>query len=149
MQKKILRKRVISNELFFQYVLERLEAEKKVKILVAGTSMEPFLQNGDQVVLKRAVDEDIRKGVIVLARFNQGYILHRIVHLHKEKVTLAGDGNISQVEIVSREDILGVVIQAYRLNREIMLNALLGMIWYKLRWIRSIANKVFRIKLKL
>ncbi|AQX08227.1 MULTISPECIES: S24 family peptidase [Elizabethkingia] len=146
MEKKILSKRIIPNDLFFEQVKERLNAGQKVKIPVAGRSMEPFLQNGDLVVLKRFEDNDLVNGKIVLAYFNNAYVLHRIVIIKEDTVTLAGDGNIQQVEIITNKDILAVVIQAYRGEKELSINTLLGQIWYKLRIIRAVYGKIFGIK---
>jgi signal peptidase I len=70
-----------------------------VKIPVAGKSMEPFLQNRDLVVLKRFEENDLVNGKIVLAYFNNAYVLP-VVRI-KKTVTLAGDGNIQQVEIIT------------------------------------------------
>ncbi|KUY27441.1 S24 family peptidase [Elizabethkingia ursingii] len=142
MEKKILSKRIIPNDLFFEQVKERLNAGQKVKIPVAGRSMEPFLQNGDLVVLKRFDENDLVNGKIVLAYFNNAYVLHRIVRIKEDTVTLAGDGNIQQVEIITNKDILAVVIQAYRGEKELSINTLLGRIWYKLRIIRAVYSKI-------
>ncbi|KUY16974.1 hypothetical protein BAZ12_20020 [Elizabethkingia miricola] len=146
MEKKILSKRIIPNDLFFEQVKERLNAGQKVKIPVAGKSMEPFLQNGDLVVLKRFEENDLVNGKIVLAYFNNAYVLHRIVRIKEDAVTLAGDGNIQQVEIITNKDILAVVIDAYRGDKELIINTLLGQIWYKLRVIRAVYGKIFGIK---
>lgn len=64
----------------------------------------------------------------------------------KGNVTLAGDGNIQQVEIISNKDILAVVVSAYRGEKELNINRLLGQIWYKLRIVRAVYNKIFGIK---
>ncbi|PUB28513.1 peptidase S24-like protein [Elizabethkingia sp. YR214] len=146
MEKKILSKRIIPNDLFFEQVKERLNAGQKVKIPVAGRSMEPFLQNGDLVVLNRFEKNDLVNGKIVLAYFNNAYVLHRIVRIKGNTVTLAGDGNIQQVEIITDKDILAVVIQAYRGEKELSINTLLGQIWYKLRIVRAVYSKIFGIK---
>ena len=146
MEKKILSKRIIPNDLFFEQVKERLNAGQKVKIPVAGKSMEPFLQNGDLVVLKKFEEKDLINGKIVLAYFNNAYVLHRVVKIKKENVTLAGDGNIQQVEIITDKDILAVVVSAYRGEKELSINTLLGQIWYKLRIVRAVYNKIFGIK---
>lgn len=146
MEKKILSKRIIPNDLFFEQVKERLNAGQKVKIPVAGKSMEPFLQNGDLVVLKRFEENDLVNGKIVLAYFNNAYVLHRIVRIKEDAVTLAGDGNIQQVEIITNKDILAVVIHAYRGGKGLIINTLLGRVWYKLRVIRAVYGKIFGIK---
>ena len=44
---------------------------------------------------------------------------NRIVRIKENTVTLAGDGNIQQVEIITNKDILAVVIQAYQGEKRI------------------------------
>jgi signal peptidase I len=97
-------------------------------------------------VLKRFEENDLVNGKIVLAYFNNAYVLHRIVKIKENTITLAGDGNIQQVEVITNKDILAVVIQAYRGEKELSINTLLGQIWYKLRIIRSVYGKIFGIK---
>ncbi|ODM54967.1 S24/S26 family peptidase [Elizabethkingia meningoseptica] len=143
MEKKLPGKRIVPNDLFFEQVKERLEAGQKVKIPVSGRSMEPFLQNGDTVVLKKYTDEEPRRGNIVLAHYNSAYILHRIVDIKSENIILAGDGNIQQVEVILKKDIIAVVIQAYRGDKALNIDTFLGKIWYKLRFFRSVYGKVF------
>ncbi|HIC8809109.1 TPA: hypothetical protein ACW71U_003086, partial [Elizabethkingia anophelis] len=96
--------------------------------------------------LKKFEEKDLINGKIVLAYFNNAYVLHRVVKIKKGNVTLAGDGNIQQVEIISNKDILAVVVSAYRGEKELNINRLLGQIWYKLRIVRAVYNKIFGIK---
>ncbi len=73
----------------------RLVAEgHKVTIPLRGTSMRPFLEGDrDKAVLAPAAS--LRVGDVVLAEIAPGkYVLHRIVRIAGEIVTLLGDGNI-------------------------------------------------------
>lgn len=49
--------------------------------------MEPFLQNGDLVVLKKFEEKDLINGKIVLAYFNNAYVLHRVVKIKRKRHT--------------------------------------------------------------
>ena len=70
-------------------------------------------------------------------------LMYRHTGLLKLKglVTLAGDGNIQQVEIISNKDILAVAVSAYREKNELNINTLLDRSWYKLRIVRAVYNK--------
>ncbi|QQT25880.1 S24/S26 family peptidase [Sphingobacterium spiritivorum] len=142
----------IANELFFEQVRQILGESQTVRITVAGNSMLPFLQPEDQVVLKKAEKTDLKTGKIVLALWNKSYILHRIVWKEKsaKKIRLAGDGNLAQVEDVHMSDIIAVVVRGYRGDKEVCVNSNLHMcaafIWYRLRFIRRVYNKIKTIR---
>ncbi len=101
----------LPNEILLEEVASILDEGREVELMAKGTSMLPFIVGGrDSVILKKEADVPPRPGDIVLARRSPGnYVLHRVVGVDGEKVTLRGDGNVFGTEIVSREDILGKV----------------------------------------
>ncbi|MGJ1430477.1 S24/S26 family peptidase [Sphingobacterium spiritivorum] len=142
----------IANKVFFEQVRQILNENQIVRIAVSGNSMLPFLQPEDQVVLKRAEKSDLKTGKIVLALWNKSYILHRIAWIEKsaKKIRLVGDGNLVQVEDVHMSDIIAVVVRGYRGDKEVCVNSKLHMcaafIWYRLRFIRRVYNKIKTIR---
>lgn len=105
----------IPNELFFAEVKAQIEQGKKVRIRVRGNSMLPFLRNNDEALLIPPTQEHIRKGTPVVAATDElGIVLHRIVKVEGERITLLGDGNIRQYEHTSPERIIAVVSHFYR-----------------------------------
>ena len=66
-----------------------------VTLRLRGMSMRPFLEdNRDKVLMKKATDPHV--GDPVLAEITPGhYVLHRIIDIKNNDVTLRGDGNIS------------------------------------------------------
>ena len=75
--------------------------------------MLPFIRGGvDRVVLRR--EPDVAVGDIVLVRIGERYILHRIIALDGDALTLMGDGNIAGTERCTRADVIGTVSEIIR-----------------------------------
>lgn len=102
----------LPNEILLEEVASILVEGRDVELLTKGCSMLPFIiGDRDSVILRKIQYDHLRPGDIVLARRCPGnYVLHRIVALDEDKVTLRGDGNVYGTEIVTREDVLGRVI---------------------------------------
>ncbi len=136
----------VSNKDFFEILFPFLEAGKPIKINVVGSSMRPFICNGDQVVLSPYQSNDLKIGRIVLAEYNGKFVLHRIIKIKDGKFFLAGDGNTHQIEIVSLSDIKAILTQAMRHNRDLDSNTKikmsLSLLWYYLRPLRKIWRKL-------
>lgn len=84
-----------------------------VTLRLRGMSMRPFLEdNRDKVLMKKATDPHV--GDPVLAEITPGhYVLHRIIDIKNNYVTLRGDGNIS-TEHCHLNDVKGAIIGFYR-----------------------------------
>lgn len=83
---------------------------------VTGYSMLPLLGYGDdKIVLRRTTPEDDILGRIVMFRTKDEHIIvHRVMKVEGESVTLRGDGNIVQYEHCLRSEIIGVVERVIR-----------------------------------
>ena len=102
---------IIKNNIFFAEVEQLLSEGQDVTILVRGNSMRPLLRDGrDRVILRSHRDEDIRKGAVMLFRYRGSYIMHRIVKIEGDVVIFEGDGNYKLQEVVTRKDIVAVVV---------------------------------------
>ena len=101
-------KRTVPNDILLGEVAAVLQEGREAVILPTGRSMLPFIREGvDRVVLRKK--DSYAVGDIVLARFDGRYILHRIVALDGDAVTLMGDGNLSGRERGRTGDIVGTV----------------------------------------
>ena len=79
----------------------------------AVVGMLPFIRGGkDRVLLRRQDSHAV--GDIVLAHFDGRYILHRIVALDGDAVTLMGDGNLQGQEKCRTGAIVGTVAAVIR-----------------------------------
>ncbi|MBR6183567.1 Peptidase S24-like [Bacteroidales bacterium WCE2004] len=101
-------KRTVPNDILLGEVAAVLQEGREAVILPTGKSMLPFIREGvDRVVLRKKDSFEI--GDIVLARFDGRYLLHRIVALDGDAVTLMGDGNLRGQEKGRTDEIVGTV----------------------------------------
>jgi len=79
--------------------------------------MRPFLEDGRDKALLTAVKETPRVGDPVLAEISKGhFVLHRIVDITGEKITLRGDGNLG-TESCRMQDIRAMATAFFRKGR--------------------------------
>lgn len=138
MNEQHIKKLVVPNELLLKEADTYLKKGKKVSLYVRGTSMMPFLKEGDEVVLVSPYRTSVRKGNIVLAHtLHYGYVLHRVIGRKKDLLVLAGDANARRTETVVNREVLGVVEEAYRNGSELHINGLLkrlaSLVWIFIR----------------
>ena len=70
--------------------------------------MLPFIRGGvDSVRLRKP--EGLKVGDIALASIGTSYVVHRVIAIEGEKVTLMGDGNLQNTEHCDRTNVLGIV----------------------------------------
>ena len=110
------------NAVFLPFVIEQLEScvGKTVTLPLRGRSMRPFLEDGrDKALLVAAKDTQIGVGDAVLAEISEKrYVLHRIIRIQGDQVTLRGDGNLAE-EHCRLCDIKAKAIAFYRKGRTV------------------------------
>lgn len=97
-----------------------------------GNSMLPFLRDRKDTVTIQA-STHYKKFDIVLYKRNQTYILHRIIRILDHDTYLIRGDNCYYDEYVKRDDIIGVLTQCYRGEKEIKLNSLTYKLYVYLR----------------
>ena len=104
------------NALILPEIVSLLNEGHTVTLQLKGFSMRPFLENNrDKALLVKP--KEIAVGDPVLAEVEpKNYVLHRIIAIEGEEVTLLGDGNLTP-EHCQRKDIVGGVIGFYRKGR--------------------------------
>lgn len=106
-------KRVLPNDILLGEVAAVLREGREVVISPTGNSMLPFIRDGrDRVVLRK--QDDLAVGDIVLMYTGGRYILHRVIEIDGERVTLMGDGNLKSVEHGTRAEVIGTVTEILR-----------------------------------
>ena len=128
---------VISNRELFSVVRDTLVEGKTVRVAVKGESMLPFFRSGSTITLRPAKAEDIRKYAVVMADAGDNFVVHRIIEVGEEYVTLLGDGNYLGTERVAREKIYGVVDCS-------ALHIFFAKIWLWMRPVRRFPLAIFR-----
>lgn len=152
-----MQKIIIPNKILLPQVVELLNAGKKVTINVKGFSMHPFIRGDrDSVILKKLDVYNV--GDIVLANIGDNvFVIHRIINISNNIVTLMGDGNVVGVEKCKLSDVAGVVDTIIRkgknvdpnskkeLRRSKLWKKLLPIRRYLLAFYRRIIIKIFPI----
>ena len=106
--------RQLPNELFLPQVVALLNEGHTVTLPLRGRSMRPFLEDNRDKALLKAVEEP-KVNDVVLAELTPGrFVLHRIIGIEGEKVTLRGDGNLSDDPVCKLENIHAKAIGFYR-----------------------------------
>lgn len=101
--------RTIANRELFAIVRDTLLEGKTVRVAVNGQSMLPFFRSGSTITLRPVREGDIRKYNVVMADAGHAFVVHRIVEVGDDIITLLGDGNLRGTESVTRDKIYGVV----------------------------------------
>jgi len=129
--------------------LARLLREgKEVRFTPAGVSMRPFIEGDKDSVILAPLNRAPQRGDILLAQVQtlcgrQTYVLHRLIRIVGEQLTLMGDGNLAGTEVCSRGDVIGVVTRIENpKGRRKMLTR--GYLWYILRPVRKWLLKIYR-----
>lgn len=134
-------KRVLPNEVLLEEAGKLLNEGREVTFTPLGSSMLPFIRGGkDSVTLKKKPDAAV--GDIVLVRLPGRYVLHRIIALEGEKVTLMGDGNLVGTENCRLPDIMGTVTAIQKGKRSVTPGK--GLFWHTLKPFRRYILAIYR-----
>ena len=137
----------VENEILIPEMAALLREGKQVRFTPTGVSMRPFIEGGKDVVVL-IKKPDVRVGDIALAAIGSAFVLHRVIEVAGDAVTLLGDGNIGHSEHCTKADILGTVIRIETAGgRRKPLTR--GRLWYHIRPCRRILLKVYRKLIKL
>ena len=104
------------NATFLPEIVKLMEEGHTVTLRLKGFSMRPFLEdNRDKALLTKPLN--VKTGDPVLAEIAPGhFVLHRIVAIDGQKVTLRGDGNLG-TESCRIEDIRALATAFFRKGR--------------------------------
>lgn len=137
----------VPNEIFISELIKLLDIYPYVTFVPKGTSMQPFIRgNRDKVILVKS--DQIRKMDILLVKIDGAYIMHRVVAIHGNNITLMGDGNIIGVEHCYKSDVLAKVTTIIRDDKcvdcEGKQHYVLAIIWRFLLPIRRYLLAIYR-----
>lgn len=139
----------IANDILIPEIARLIQGGQQVLFTPSGVSMRPFIEGGRDSVLLTAVDDPVRVGDIVLAKFGDIYVLHRVYRINPSSnsaassIILMGDGNLRGEEHIRREDILAKVA-AIRSPKGYRKPLTRGYLWRHLLPIRWLLLKVYR-----
>ena len=114
---------------------------------VKGRSMLPFIFGGrESVILQKP--ESLQRGQVVLAEVGPDrYVVHRIIKMEPDRITLMGDGNICGTESCAPDKVLAIathVVDEKGQRRPLYTRSRIikARIWY---WIRPIRRYILAI----
>ena len=141
-----MKKMIVPNEILLAEADDLLSRGIEVVLMTKGNSMLPFIRGEkDSVNLKKF--DTVEVGDIVLAQIMpQRYVLHRVISIDGDRLTLMGDGNLVGKESCRLSDVLGTVQQIIRPNGTVK-KVTKGTVWRKLlpvrRYILWLYRKLF------
>ena len=102
--------RTLEGDTLIEETIAMLKEGRRVVLPVKGSSMHPVIIGGKESVELVSPQEPLKVGDVVLAWVNgTRYVVHRIIGIDDDKVSLMGDGNsIDKVEHCQTEEVAGV-----------------------------------------
>ena len=129
--------RLINNRELFAIARDTLLEGSSVRISVRGESMLPFFRSGSTITLRPIREGDLRKYNVVMADAGRSFVVHRIIEVDDEYITLLGDGNYNGTERVTRDKVYGIVDCS-------PLHLFFAKIWLWMRPVRRYPLAIFR-----
>lgn len=106
-------KKIIANLDALKIIEEGIKAGRSVRLTVRGNSMSPLLTDGaDIVTLHPVIPEKLKTGDVILFRYKEAFLLHRIVEIRgygqpDAKIITKGDA-LEQKEVTCYSDVVAL-----------------------------------------
>ena len=106
----------IPNTDALKIIEESIKAGTTVQLTVRGNSMSPLLMDGVDVVrLRPFIPAELKPGVIIIFRYKERFVLHRIIHVSlpdnqqnsEAIITTKGDA-MTKTETITFADVIAV-----------------------------------------
>jgi hypothetical protein len=133
-----------NDRVFLELSLELLRQGCRVRFRPGGQSMRPAIEDGEAALVEPVRPAQVRRGDIILYRFERGVIAHRVRRIEKRGkefvFTTRGDASRTDDAPVTETDLLGRVVAVERDGRAIPLAGRLARWHYRLRRLASRAK---------
>ncbi len=139
--------RAVAAPEFDRLARELLDQGLQVRFTVTGTSMSPFLEEGDVVTLAPVKPEELKIGDLALVRRSSGSLtLHRLVRKKRQPLRLLfkGDALTDADEPVTPDRVRGRVIEIQRAEKRLSLQGPLSTFVNRLLAEKSLLQAVCR-----
>lgn len=140
---------MINDKLIIEEAIRLVDEGVSVTLPVNGQSMLPFIIGGkESVILQKPVE--LKVGDVVLAWVDGNrYVVHRIISISGNDVTLMGDGNIIGTERCTLSDVKAIATHVVSADERIHdLNDRWRMwgarLWFQLRPVRRYLLAIYR-----
>lgn len=139
--------RIVDTRAYVSALRELVEEGKEVSMLIAGSSMAPFLVHRRDYIYFKKPERNLRKGDMVFFERDSGqYVMHRIWKVKPDGYYIVGDAQTEIEGPVREEQIFAIITKVKRKDRWIEP----GDFWWEFFehiWIRMVP--VRRIVMKL
>lgn len=139
----------MTDEQIIQEAVRLVQDGVSVTFPVKGRSMLPFITGGrESVILQKP--GSLHRGQVVLAQVGPDrYVVHRIIKVEPDRITLMGDGNIRGTESCTPANVLAIathVVDEYGWRRPLDTRGQLlkARLWYGIRPLRRIILAILR-----
>lgn len=110
-------RKVDTNE-YISVLRELTEEGKEVSLLIAGSSMSPFLIHERDYICFKKPERELRKGDMVFYQRKTGqFVMHRIWKVKSEGFYIVGDAQTEIEGPVEREQIFAIVTRVKRKDK--------------------------------
>ena len=143
----------MTDEQIIQEAVRLVQDGVSVTFPVKGRSMLPFIFGGrESVILQKP--GSLQRGQVVLAQVGPDrYVVHRIIKIEPDRITLMGDGNICGTESCTPSNVLAIATHVVdekgkRRTLESKGQMFKAKVWYRIRPLRRIILAVLRRTIK-
>lgn len=139
----------MTDEQIIQEAVRLVQDGVSVTFPVKGRSMLPFIFGGRESVILQKPGSLLR-GQVVLAQVGlERYVVHRIIKVEPDRITLMGDGNIRGTESCTPSNVLAIATHVVdekgkRRTLESKGQMFKAKVWYRIRPLRRIILAVLR-----
>jgi hypothetical protein len=140
----------MTDEQIIQEAVRLVQDGVSVTFPVKGRSMIPFIFGGRESVILQKTGS-LQRGQVVLAQVGSDrYVVHRIIKVEPNRITLMGDGNIRGTESCTPANVLAVATHVVdEKGRRRPLDSFIQLakahIWYMIRPLRRYILAGFRL----
>jgi signal peptidase I len=120
----------------FLLMKRAIHANGSIEIAAQGSSMFPFIREGNICRFRLAEKKSFSKGDIILFRSDNGHLIaHRLLSvIHRDEECLyscRGDTNVGYDKLIRFEQVLGVLYSIRKEGKDILMSDLFVSIWTK------------------
>ena len=113
-------RRVVDTREYVDVLRGLTDEGKEVSMLVAGSSMNPFLSHYRDTIFFRKPDRPLRRGDMVFyQRENGQYVMHRVFHVKKDGLYIVGDAQSEIEGPVRPEQVFAIITCVVRKGKRI------------------------------
>ncbi len=139
------------NKVRFEDIIER---DGKLTYTNVGTSMEPLIRQGrDLIVINKPTGRLKRYDIALFRRKSGQYVLHRVLWARKKNYVFCGDNQTRKEHGITDDQIIGVMSARIRDGKKLMMNSaksrIYAHLWCDFFWIRVILLKAKRVVRKV